>query len=71
MKKLNIQRDLDSRAAIAERTRRTKSVAAHVEPLNPQTHGTSEETPGSENHPQDGDELRKPARKGRKAAGDV
>lgn len=52
MKKLNIQRDLNSRAAISEKRRRTHSVAqASVEPVKPETHGTSEETPGREDHP--------------------
>ena len=36
MKKLNIQRDLNSRAAISEKRRRTRSVAqASVEPVKP------------------------------------
>ena len=49
MKKLNIQRDLNSRAAISEKRRRTHSVAqASVEPVKPETHGTSEETPERE-----------------------
>ena len=40
MKKLNIQRDLNSRAAISEKRRRTQAVAAApVEPV------TSEEQP--------------------------
>lgn len=72
MKKLNIQRDLNSRAAISEKRRRTRSVAqASVEPVKPETHGTSEETPGSEDHPQSGTEPRKTSRKVRKAEGDV
>ena len=72
MKKLNIQRDLNSRAAISEKRRRTHSVAqASVEPVKPETHGTSEETPGCEDHPQSGTEPRKTSRKVRKAEGDV
>lgn len=72
MKKLNIQRDLNSRAAISEKRRRTHSVAqASVEPVKPETHGTSEDTPGREDHPQSGAEPRKTSRKVRKAEGDV
>ena len=72
MKKLNIQRDLNSRAAISEKYRRTQNVtAAHVEPVKPESHGTSEETPGREDHPQGGTEPRTASRKVRKAEGDV
>jgi hypothetical protein len=72
MKKLNIQRDLNSRAAISEKRRRATPVAeASVEPVKPETHGTSEETPGREDHPQSGAEPRKASRKIRKAEGDV
>ena len=64
MKKLNIQRDLNSRAAISEKRRRTHSVAqASVEPVKPETHGTSEETPEREDHPQSVAEPRKTSRK--------
>ena len=60
MKKLNIQRDLNSRAAISEKRRRTHSVAqASVEPVKPET------------HPQSGTELRKTSRKVRKTEGNV
>ena len=72
MKKLNIQRDLNSRAAISEKRRRTHSVAqASVEPVKPETHGTSEEAPEREDHPQSGAEPRKTSRKVRKAEGNV
>ncbi len=72
MKKLNIQRDLNSRAAISEKRRRTHSVAqAPVESVKPETHGTSEETPGREDYPQSGTEPRKASRKVRKTEGDV
>jgi hypothetical protein len=72
MKKLNIQRDLNSRAAISEKRRRTQSVAkAPVEPVKNENHGTSEETPGREDYPQSGAEPRKASRKVRKAEGDV
>ena len=60
MKKLNIQRDLNSRAAISEKRCRTQSVAkTPVEPVKPEIHGTSEETPGREDYPQSGAEPRK------------
>lgn len=72
MKKLNIQRDLNSRAAISEKRRRMQSVAkAPVEPVKNKNHGTSEETPGCEDYPQSGTEPRKTSRKVRKAEGDV
>lgn len=68
MKKLNIQRDLNSRAAIRQKRRRTQNIiAASVEPVKPETYGTSEETPECETHPQ----ARKTARKVRKTEGNV
>ena len=45
MKKLNIQRDLNSRAAIREKRRRTQNIiAASVEPVKPETHGKRRNT---------------------------
>lgn len=67
MKKLNIQRDLNSRAAISEKHRRPQAVAAApVESVNTEEHGTSEETPEREAHPQGGEQPRKTSRKVRK-----
>lgn len=72
MKKINIQRDLNSRAAISEKRRRTQSVAkAPVEPVKNEIHGTGEETPGREDYPQSGTEPRKTSRKVRKTEGNV
>lgn len=72
MKKLNIQRDLNSRAAIREKRRRTQNIiAASVEPVKPETHGTSEETPECETHPQGEEPPHKTARKVRKTEGNV
>lgn len=72
MKKLNIQRDLNSRAAISEKHRRTHRIdAAPVEPLNTETHGTSEETPECTAHPQGGEQPRKTSKKVRKTEGNL
>lgn len=72
MKKLNIQRDLNSRAAISEKRRRTQNIdAAPVEPVNTETHGTSEETPECKAHPQGGEQPRKASKKVRKTEGNL
>ena len=72
MKKLNIQRDLNSRAAISEKRRRTQVVAAApVKPVNTEGYGTSEKIPECEAHPLGGEQPRKTSRKVRKAEGDV
>ena len=72
MKKLNILRDLNSRAAISEKRRRTQTVvAAPVEPVKTEEHGTSEETPERETHPQGGEQPRKTSKKVRKTEGNL
>lgn len=73
MKKLNIERDLASRAAIAAAGQRSagQPEEPQVEPVKPESDGTSEEVPGREDHPQGGKEASKPARKSRKAPGNV
>lgn len=72
MKKLNIQRDLNSRAAISEKRRRTHRIdAAPVKPVNTEEHGTSEETSEREAHPQGGEQPRKASRKVRKTEGNL
>ena len=72
MKKLNIQRDLNSRAAISEKRCRTQSVAkAPVEPVKNENHGTSEETPGARGLPAKRNRTPQSVRKIRKTEGDV
>lgn len=66
MKKLNIQRDLDSRAQIAAPKRRKPVI---VEPKKPQQDGKTEDAPQCADHTQAVAPAPGPIKKTRKTAG--
>lgn len=71
MKRVNINRDVQSRQNIASHSA-TKTEKPIVEPKKvEEEHGKSEELQGSEDNTQDNQSIRQPQKRGRKTTGDA